>query len=273
LRLRECIAATHYFAPDAIPQLLDKMNSSSPVVKVLPHHILLTQIDTLQTLTACALNYGVTAMSTYAPSIWDAIRFEILNANDQDVSSHASDLLKAITRTLSFGLTEATPTSALGLFLKPITEVCIKELGDPEAKLAKPAGNVLATCSSVSRPSNKYILEKTIPVLVSSFQQTDSTNKRIAILDILNGFLDATVPEFEGDDPERTPIAFLRDDLFQVYSKGFLGSTAEETSYKLTALEGFRKLSELKGILSNNEIGIIIQYLNDVVLRDDNEET
>jgi DNA repair/transcription protein MET18/MMS19 len=35
LRLRECISATHYFAPDAIPQLLDKMNSSSPVVKVL----------------------------------------------------------------------------------------------------------------------------------------------------------------------------------------------------------------------------------------------
>jgi len=34
LRLRECISATHYFAPDSIPQLLDKMNSSSPVVKV-----------------------------------------------------------------------------------------------------------------------------------------------------------------------------------------------------------------------------------------------
>ena len=33
-RLRECISASRYFAPLAFPQLLDKLDSTSPAVKV-----------------------------------------------------------------------------------------------------------------------------------------------------------------------------------------------------------------------------------------------
>ena len=105
------------------------------------------------------------------------------------------------------------------------------------------------------------------------FRGTDSTNKRTAILDVLNGFLDATKGIFQGKDVEGVPIMMCKDDLFEIYSKGFLGSGSEETTYKITALEGFRKLLALKGILTNNEIGIVVQYFDDVVLRDENEET
>jgi len=253
------------------------MNSSSPVVKVPPppHSPLTRQIDTLQTLTACANNYGPQTIANYATSIWDTIRFEILNANDEDVSSQALDLLRAITATLSFGLSgEAPRVSALATFLKHIVETCSKELRDIEAKMARPAGKVLSTCSSVSAPSNKFIVERCIPQLIMLFRETDSTNKRTAILDVLNGFLDATKEVFgEIKDVEEVPIMLCKDDLFEVYSKGFLGSGSEETTYKITALEGFRKLLALKGILSNNEIGIVVQYFDEVVLRDENEET
>ena len=240
-----------------------------------PHSLLTRQIDTLQTLTACANNYGPQTIANYATSIWDTIRFEILNANDEDVSSQALDLLRAITATLSFGLSgEAPRTSPLATFLKHIVETCSKELRDIEAKMARPAGKVLSTCSSVSAPSNKFIVERCIPQLIMLFRETDSTNKRTAILDVLNGFLDATKEVFgEIKDVEEVPIMLCKDDLFEVYSKGFLGSVSEETTYKITALEGFRKLLALKGILSNNEIGIVVQYFDDVVLRDENEET
>ena len=99
-------------------------------------------------------------------------------------------------------------------------------------------------------------------------------NKRTAILDILNGFLSATETVFvDGEDPETIPVSVVKDDLFEVYSKGFLGSSSEERTYKLAALEGFQKLLIIKGILTINEIGIIIQYFDDVVLRDENEDT
>ena len=115
---------------------------------------------------------------------------------------------------------------------------------------------------------------KVIPQLILLFRETDSTNKRTAILDVLNGFLDATREVFgETREVEEVPIMLCKDDLFEVYSKGFLGSGSEETTYKITALEGFKKLLALKGILSNNEIGIVVQYFDDVILRDENEET
>ena len=250
------------------------MNSSSSVVKVHPteSHTNI-QIDTLQTLTACAETYGPQTISTYAVSIWDTIRFEIINANEEDISSRALELVKALTKTLSFGLVEATPSSPLAQFLKVVVETCTKELRDPEAKSARPAGKVLAECASVSPPANKYVIEKIIPVLVLIFRETESVNKRTAILENLNGFLDATGKVYVDADPESVPIMLVKDDLFEVYSKGFLGSSSEETTYKLTALEGFRKLLSLRGILANNEMGIVVQYLDDVVLRDENEET
>jgi DNA repair/transcription protein MET18/MMS19 len=239
------------------------MNSSSPVVK----------IDTLQTLTACAANYGPQTISTYASSIWDTIRYEILNGNDEDISARALETLKAITKTLSFGLTEATRTSPLAQFLKTVTETCTKELKDPEAKMARPAGTVLSACASVSAVANRFIVEKTVPVLLLLFRETDSVNKRTALLDILNGFLDATALVYSDVNVELVPVMLVKDDVFEVYSKGFLGSSSAETTYKLTALDGFRKLSCLKGLLSDNEVGIVVQYYNDVVLNDENDDT
>lgn len=212
-------------------------------------------------------------MSIYAVSIWDAIRFEILSANDEDVSSRALDLVKAITQSLSFGLNDATRTSPLGQFLKVVTETCNNELKDPEAKMARPAGTALANCASVSTAANRFIVEKTLPLLIKSFRESESVNKRTAILGILNEFLDASGTVYSGADPESMPLMAVKDDLFGVYSKGFLGSSSDEKTYKLTALDGFRKLLSMKGILSNNEIGIVVQYFDDIVLRDENEDT
>ena len=263
MRLRECISATHYFAQDAIPQLLDKMNSSSPVVK----------IDTLQTLTACVTNYGPQTIDLYAVSMWDTIRFEILNANDEDVSNRGLELLQAITKSLSFGLREAASNTPLGKFLKVITDACVKELKDTEGKSAKPAGRILAECASVSYPANRFLIERTMPVLILLFRETNSVNKRTAILEILNGLLDSTKSILAEKEAEGNPLLALTDDLFDVYSKGFLGSTSQEATYKLTALDGFKKLMAIPGVLANNEVGIVVQYFNDIVLRDENEET
>jgi DNA repair/transcription protein MET18/MMS19 len=154
-----------------------------------------------------------------------------------------------------------------------VAETCNKELQDPEAKMARPAGEVLASCASVSIAANKFIIEKTVPLLIRLFRESESVNKRTAILGNLNGFLDALGAVYSDADPESVPLMAVKDDLFEIYSKGFLGSSSDEKTYKLTALDGFRKLLSMKGILSNNEIGIVVQYFDDVVLRDENEDT
>jgi DNA repair/transcription protein MET18/MMS19 len=154
-----------------------------------------------------------------------------------------------------------------------VAEACNKELQDPEAKMAHPAGKVLASCASVSTAANGFIVERTLPLLIKLFRESESVNKRTAILGILNGFLDASATVYNGADLESVPLMAVKDDLFDVYSKGFLGSSSVEKTYKLTALDGFRRLLSMKGILLNNEIGIVVQYFNDVVLNDENEDT
>ena len=149
----------------------------------------------------------------------------------------------------------------------------MKELKDPESKTARSAGTVLSTCASVTPPANKVVVEKTIPIFIMMFRETDAVNTRTIILDILKSFLDATDLVFKDADPSTIPITPVKDDIFEVLSKGFLGSSSEEATYKLTALDGFRKLLSLKGLLSSNEVGIVVQYFDDVVLRDENEET
>jgi DNA repair/transcription protein MET18/MMS19 len=119
--------------------------------------------------------------------------------------------------------------------------------------------------------ANQFIVEKTVPVLLLLFRESDNVNKRTALLDVLNGFLDATAEVYDGSDD--VPVGLLKDDVFEVYSKAFLGSASEETTYKLTALDGFRKLLSLKGLLSDNEIGIVVQYFDDVILNDENDDT
>lgn len=201
------------------------------------------------------------------------MRFEILNANDEDVSSRALELVKTVTQSLSFGLREATEASPLSRFLKVVTDTCSKELKDPEAKMARPAGKVLATCASTGPAANEFIVKRSVPQLIKLFRESNSVNKRTAVLDILNGFLEAVHTMYAEMDPELNPIMGIKDDLFEIYSKGFLGSGSEETTYRLAALDGFRKLSSLRGILSNNELGIVVQYYDDVALRDENEDT
>jgi DNA repair/transcription protein MET18/MMS19 len=209
--------------------------------------------------------------------MWDAVRFEILNANDDEISSYAINLLKAIIKSLSFGLLEPTKTSPLGLFLKNVTEICLKELKDIESKMARPAGKLLSACASVSIPAYKYISEVTIPILVALFRESESVNKWTAVLQVLNGFLDMELSSLNDGGGEINPLTMIlllfKDNLFEIYSKGLLGSSSSQITYKITALEGFRNLLSIKGLLAPNEIGTIVQYLNNIVLHDENEDT
>jgi hypothetical protein len=204
-------------------------------------------------------------MSTYATSIWDPIRFEILNAFDKDTSTQSLALLKALVKSLSFGLKDATPQTPLGQFLKTVLETCIKEIRDPEGKSALPAGKILSACASVSPAANSFVVSRSVPTLIAELRSTEDTKKRSSFLEILNGLLDAT--------SEPASLEHFKDDLFQVYSKGFLGSSYLEAEYKIAALEGLKKLCGITGLLTTNEVAIVVQYLNDAILHDENEDT
>ena len=98
-RLRECIAATGSFAPYSFTQLIDKLDETSPNVKK----------DAMQTIRACASSYGSKPVSTYSAALWNSLKFEIWNAQEEDLAEEALMSLQAIAVSLSKGLDSTDP--------------------------------------------------------------------------------------------------------------------------------------------------------------------
>lgn len=151
-RLQDCISSTRHFAPHAIPALLDKLDSTSPNVKK----------DALNALIACIHSYDPDTVSRYSIMIWDTLKFEILNAQEEFLSDISLQALQSIAKRLSEGVTEASRQLPLAQFLIPITKECNDQLQEPQQKQAKPSQQILNYTSAASAISFTLIDRKSV---------------------------------------------------------------------------------------------------------------
>ncbi|KAG0131695.1 putative DNA repair/transcription protein [Tuber indicum] len=270
LRLRECIASTKYFAGHAFPQLIEKLDSTSLSVKK----------DVLQTITACALSYGPQTISTHSTQLWDAVKFEVLNSTEEDeLATEALSAIRAIAETLSFGLKFSAPTaSPLARYLSGIVKECLKLLQEPQQKQAKPAGNILSKSATASTVAHLFIVEKTMPALLLIHGDADSLAKQRALMEILNMLFQSSLQIFGawGDSTSEqvhsNPFTEYIDKLFEMYSQALMGSLREEVSLRITALKGLVLLCRTRRLFQENEIGMVVQYFDQVLLEVEEKE-
>lgn len=147
-RLRGCISASSDLAGHAFPALLDKLDSTSPNVKVGLHPVRPmatdpSQKDALQTISACASSYSPTVVATHSTQLWDSIKFEILNAQEDDLADEALVAIGAIAERLSLGLESAPPATPLARFVRSVALECNQQLREPQQKQAKPVGQIV----------------------------------------------------------------------------------------------------------------------------------
>ena len=270
-RLRDCIAATPPFAGQAFPALIEKLDSTSQNVK----------LDVLQTMAACARAYGPHTMSSQGTQLWDAVKFEILNhAAEDDIASAALGVVTAVTTSLSTGVTAAPPANTpLARFLKAVAKECLGLLKEPQQKQAKPAGQILAAVAAASAPAHAFVMQTTLPVLLGIYADAPAIAKRRALMQCLNRFFDATAtvygawPSVEVAPALPNPLEQHREKLFEIYSQALMGSNHDETSFRLTAMQGLGKLASIRKFLEDGEIGMVVQYLDEIALgREEKEE-
>lgn len=263
--MRECIAASQRFAPFAFPQLIDKLDSTAPNVKR----------DVLQTITACASNYGLTTVSTYSVTLWDSIKFEILNVQEEDLAQEALKTIQAIAARLSKDLQTLAPTSPAALYFKPILKECREQFQEPTHKQAKPSGHILHVLGNVSIATFSFIVKDVVPTLMTLYQDVDSIPKQRALLEILNQLLDSAITNFgtTGSPPPaqlpENPLSSFKECFFEIGSQVLMGVAPEELSFRIVALKLLLKLCLLRDFLESSEIGMIVQYLNEIILGQD----
>ncbi|KAG0154541.1 hypothetical protein PDIDSM_109 [Penicillium digitatum] len=248
-RLQECISSTRHFAPHAIPALLDKLDSTSPNVKK----------DALNTLIACIQSYDPNTVSKFSITIWEVLKFEIINAQEEFFSESSLKALQIIAKRLSEGVTEVSQELPLAKFLQPIIKECNEQLKEPQNKKAKPAQSILSF----------------VPPIFTLYQEADGIVKQRALLETLNFLFETATTVFGqwatrgGEAAVENPLLEFKDQFSDLYGQALMGAAKEEVSFRVTALKGFLLLSNLRHFFQENEIGLFVQYLDEIILKEE----
>jgi DNA repair/transcription protein MET18/MMS19 len=261
-RLKDCISSTADFAPYSFPALLDKLDSSS----------MNTKRDVLQTITASVTEYGPRTISLYSITLWDSLKFEILNVQQEDLAEEALAGLAAIARTLSQG-----PSAPLNAYLRPIIKECNEHLEDAPTKQSQAAARILRSISDVSADVTNILLAGVLPTMFVLFQNADTMAKRRGLLEVLVQLIQANISVYgdwrvmgpEGDQAASNSLAQFHDQALEIMLSGLETAPAKEVSFRLVCLDGLIQLSKARQLLTDEDVGRIIQLLHTIVIHEE----
>jgi len=262
------------FAPHAFPALLDKLDSTSINVKR----------DALQTITSCVSRYGLSTVSVYAITLWDALKFEILNVQEEDLAEEALNALQEIARQLSSGPHD----TQLHSYLKPIAKECNEHLEDAPTKQSSAAGRILSAMAKASPQASNTLVRAVVPQLLALNESADSLPRRRGLLEILNQLVVSSTFTFgrwrtidtvkSSQSPtllnlhhqSNTPNAMIdfTDQCVQVFTTALISSPSSEVSFRLLALESLRNLVLVRNLLNDDNIARIIRLVYEIVINE-----
>lgn len=277
-RLRDCIAANSSFSPHSFPALLDKLDSTSINVKR----------DALQAIAACVQNYGAPTVHLYSITLWDSVKFEILNSQEEDLANEASVVLFEIARQLSTSPHEGP----LQTFLKPIAKECNEHLEDAPTKQSSASGEILIALSKASPDVSNFLVNAIVPHLLRQVKSADGIPRRRGLLEVLVKLVQVnayTFGHWRESGPRKevmnvasnsrsgtlrtAPNAFAdyATQCQELFTSAITSSPINEVSYRLLAFDGLRAMARVKGLMSDMEIITIVKvgFLDDIVIREE----
>src|SRR5699024_10064151 len=65
------------------------------------------------------------------------------------------------------------------------------------------------------------------------------------------------------------PLLEFKDQFSEIFGQALMGSAKEELSFRVSALKGFLRLSTLRDYFQDNEIGLFVQYLDEILLNEE----
>ncbi|CAH1762414.1 11976_t:CDS:10 [Entrophospora sp. SA101] len=197
--------------------------------------------DSMETIAVCAPVYGANSLIEFLDVLWD--------------ENIALDTIRSIVYTLSMEVVEKS--EHLKEFLKIIVDECMENIERPELKLAKPSGIILKHCLMASDPSYNLIISATLSKLLLKYSQ----------------YLYGTIyePKFDSDYDFTTPLISYKDELLEIFSSALL-SINEYNELRSIGVNGIYNMILLDKFLSDDEISILLQYYNQIILNELDQE-
>ena len=266
-RLRDCVAASSFLAPHAFAQLVDKLDSSSANVKR----------DVLDALRACAERYDPATLSSYAVFLWDSLKYEAFNAQEDDLAVDTLLVVRALAAHLRDDGDGVDASGSASGLLKLVARECTDRLREPQQKVAKAAGQVLRTVVGISPEAFACVVAAAVPRLIKQYQTAGSIEERLALLEPLSEILCSAPSNYAGPSQSMLahhPLVQSKADMLQLCTST-LGNPSREVAFlRVTALKCLSSMIELPGLLTAAEVKTVVQELNSIILRhNDDPET
>ena len=226
--------------------------------------------DVLQTITAAVEEYGPRTISLYSITLWDSLKFEILNIQEEDLAQEALTALAAIARVLSQGT-----SGFLNAYLRPIIKECNEHLEDAPTKQSQASAQILHKIAGISPEVSNIILAGVLPRLFLLFQTADRIAKRRGLLEVLAQLVRANVAVFgdwrsiarEGEVPTNA-LAQFKIEIVDIMLNGLENAPITEVSFRLVCLDGLLQISKARQLLSDDEISKIIKAFHTIIIHE-----
>ena len=225
------------------------------------------------TLTACIETYDPRILAEHSNKLWDSLKYEVFHAQEEDLADEALKVIQTNAARLCGELpTDDNGISFVKKYLDMISKECLEKLREPQHKQAKYASRILAALAVSNHRALDEITKAVFPSLLSLYQGAETIESRRSFLECFLIILEAAVDVFRAQPRSRIddiPLDKFKDTLLQRFSQALMATTPEEMSYRILALSCLAKLSNIPGILSDEEVGLAVQYFNEIVLTED----
>ena len=237
--------------------------------------------DALQALQACIRRYGPSTINLYAITLWDAVKFEILNSQEVDLAEEALRVLFEIGHSLS----STAHVRPLQNYLKSICKECNEHLEDTPTKQSSATGQILQAIAESSAESAATVVKGVFPQLLQFYQRADNIPRRRGLLEVAVKVIQANVSVFghwRHDEPAKSHYRSGAIPPDHVSSLAVLGEISEQTldallatvettsisevSFRVLAIDGLEGLTLIRGLLDQPAITKVIKQLDSIII-------
>ena len=202
-------------------------------------------------------------MAKYSLSIWDSLKFEIFNAQEDDLADEALHSLRSLAKSLDGTHEIHESKSHLSLYLEPVARECNEKLLEPQQKQAQPAARIIGTLAATSGSALDFMVRSSLPQLLTLYQDAETFEMRRAILSAISVLLIASNQiGREALTPESPPpLSPFKERLFDMLLQAIMHAGESEISFRRVALENLTHLCACPGLLDASEVNLVGRHL------------
>lgn len=114
-----------------------------------------------------------------------------------------------------------------------------------------------------------------MPPIITIYQTAESIPKQRALLEVLIQIFDSAIAIQDASSSPllpkdiQNPLEPFKDRFFMLASQALMSTSAEEVSFRIMAARALHRLCSFREYLQENEAGMIVHYLDEIMLVED----